>query len=143
MHVDGVQAIIPSPEPVTIICIGPVPNIAEALRREPRIAKRTRFVGMHGSFHWHLRSNPELSMEPGASAEWHVCCDIASAQTVFSAPWLSTTITPPETCACVVLDGARYQQLRKASDPLMHAVIDDEGFTREDPEARFFDVALA
>ena len=129
VHTDGVQAIIDtimrSPEPVTLICIGPVPNIAEALRREPRIAPRTRFVGMHGSFHWHIGTNPELSMEPGACAEWNVVCDVASAQTVFTAPWLSATITPLDTCARVVLKGARYRQLRDASDPLMRAVIDN------------------
>ncbi len=41
---DGVQAIIDtimtSPEPIALICVGPVPNIAEALKREPRIAKK-------------------------------------------------------------------------------------------------------
>src|SRR5260221_7264807 len=41
IQADGVQAIIDavmeSPQTVTLICIGPVPNIAEALKREPRI----------------------------------------------------------------------------------------------------------
>jgi inosine-uridine nucleoside N-ribohydrolase len=50
---DGVQAIIDtimqSDEPVTLIAVGPLPNIAEALKREPAIAQRARFVGMHGS----------------------------------------------------------------------------------------------
>ena len=50
---DGVQALIDtikeSPEPVTLIGIGPVPNIAEALRRDPSIAENARFVGMQGS----------------------------------------------------------------------------------------------
>ena len=52
---DGVQALIDtirqSPEPVTLICIGPVPNIAEALRRDPSIAGNARFIGMHGSLY--------------------------------------------------------------------------------------------
>ena len=38
-----------SRQPVTLICIGPMPNIAEALRREPRIAQHTRFVGITAS----------------------------------------------------------------------------------------------
>lgn len=38
-----------SPQPVTLICIGPAPNIAAALKREPRIAQHARFVGMDGS----------------------------------------------------------------------------------------------
>jgi len=53
VYKDGVDAMIEtimtSPDPVTLVCIGPVPNIGEALRREPGIAKRARFVGMHGS----------------------------------------------------------------------------------------------
>ncbi|MBT3291967.1 MAG: nucleoside hydrolase, partial [Victivallales bacterium] len=53
VHGDGVGAIIDtimsSPEPVTLVCIGPVPNIGEALRREPRIVENARFVGMHGA----------------------------------------------------------------------------------------------
>ena len=50
VHQDGVGAIIDtimgSSEQVTLICIGPVPNIAAALERELRIAQRARFVGM-------------------------------------------------------------------------------------------------
>jgi inosine-uridine nucleoside N-ribohydrolase len=193
VHADGVQAMIDtimqSPEPVTLICIGPVPNIAEALSREPRIAARTRFVGMHGSFHWHITTNLKLGMAPGAAAEWNVVCDARAAQKVFAAPWLDATITPTDTCGRVVLDGAPYLQLRDAADPLVRALIenyrlwakthaggcdpethssvlfdcvavhlahttrwlkmrqmgvrvDDEGYTREDPAARPFNVAL-
>ena len=53
VHEDGIKALIDtimgSSDPVTLICIGPVPNVAEALRREPRIAQKARFVGMDGS----------------------------------------------------------------------------------------------
>ncbi len=129
VHGDAVEAIIEtamsSEEPMTLICIGPVPNIAEALRREPRLATRCRFVGMHGSFHWHIGTNVRLSMEPGERPEWNVLCDVASAQTVFSAPWRQATITPLDTCARVVLDGERYRRLRESSDPLMRAVIEN------------------
>ncbi len=129
VRLDGVQAIIDtimeSPDPVTLICIGPVPNIAEALRREPDIARRVRFVGMHGSFHWHHTTNRKLSMEPGRQAEWNVKCDISSAQEVFSAPWIDAVITPLDTCARVVLDGERYRRLLKSDDPLIRAVIDN------------------
>ncbi len=51
---DGVQAMIEkingSKQPMTIIAVGPVPNIAEALRRDPRIATTARFVGMQGMY---------------------------------------------------------------------------------------------
>src|SRR5262245_22144832 len=52
---DGVQAIVDlamsAGEPVTLICIGPLPTVAAALEREPRIAEHLRFVGMQGSVH--------------------------------------------------------------------------------------------
>jgi inosine-uridine nucleoside N-ribohydrolase len=55
VHEDGIGAMIDivmtSETPVTVIAIGPVPNLAKALEREPRIAARCRFVGMHGSFY--------------------------------------------------------------------------------------------
>ncbi len=128
-HRDGVAAIIDtimdSPEPVTLIAIGPLGNIAEALRREPRIASRAHFVGMHGSFHWHIRTNLSLSMRPGPNPEWNVVCDIPAAQAVFNAPWIDRTITPIDTCGCVVLAGERYQRLLASADPLTRAVIEN------------------
>ena len=52
LHEDGVQAIIDtvmgSAEPVTLLCLGPVPNIAEALRREPRIADNAHATQTYG-----------------------------------------------------------------------------------------------
>ena len=47
LHQDGAQAtidtIMNSKEEVTVLAIGPVPNLAEALRREPRIAEKRTF----------------------------------------------------------------------------------------------------
>ena len=53
VHSDGIQALVDtlmrSPTPVTVICIGPLPNVAAALAREPRIAQHARLAGMDGS----------------------------------------------------------------------------------------------
>jgi inosine-uridine nucleoside N-ribohydrolase len=53
IYEDGVGALIDiikkSPEKITVIAIGPVPNLAEALRRDPSIAENANFVGMHGN----------------------------------------------------------------------------------------------
>lgn len=129
MHIDGVQAIIDtimnSPEPIKLICIGPVPNIIEALKREPRIVENADFVGMHGSFRYHHKSNRFFSVEEGQIPEWNVVCDIPAAQAVFRAKWRSITITPLDTCARIVFDGADYQDLLKSSDPVQKAVIEN------------------
>jgi inosine-uridine nucleoside N-ribohydrolase len=110
---NGVQAIIDtimnSPQPVTLICIGPVPNIAEALKREPRIALHARFVGMQGS----VRTGYGKGTPP--EAEWNVKCDPQALQQVFAAPW-DVTITPLDTCGLVTLARDRYRRVRDATD---------------------------
>ncbi len=111
---DGVQALIDtimhSPRPVTLIGIGPAPNIAAALKREPRIAEHARFVGMAGSV---------LLGYGGAKqpcAEWNVKADPQAMQAVFAAPW-EITITPLDTCGLVQLRGERFRQVCDAAAP--------------------------
>lgn len=128
LHRDGVQAMIEiimqSPEPVTLIAIGPVPNIAAALQREPRIAPKTRLVAMAGSFRLHHTTNlNNRELRDGPIAEFNVKRALAAAQAMFAAPWLRMTITPLDTCGFIVLDGERYARLRHSSDPLMQAVL--------------------
>ena len=122
VHEDGIQAIIDtiksSPEPVTLLCIGPVPNIAEALRRDPSIVENARFIGMHGSVYKGYAGEPEVA------AEWNVRVDPQSLQSVFAADW-DITITPLDTCGLVVLDGPNYQQLHDSDDPWMMALMDN------------------
>lgn len=126
---DGVQAIIDhiesAPEPVTLICIGPMPNIAEALRRNPGIAPKARFVGMHGSIH------KQHNGKDGTVAENNVVRDVQACQAVFAAPWLERTITPLDTCGIVRLCDARYAAIRESRDPLLQAVIENYRIWRE------------
>lgn len=114
-----VRALHDTPEPTTLLCIGPVPTVAEALRREPALACKTRFVGMFGSIH---RQHDGL---PGAIAEFNVAQAIRASQTVLTAPWLAATITPLDTCGTVGLDGHRYRRCRDCSEPLIRAVLDN------------------
>lgn len=127
---DGVDAIIEtimgSDEPVTLIAIGPMPNLKAALAKEPRIAEKAHFVGMHGSFRKHHSTNlNNRTPREGAIAEWNVVCDVGASQAVFSAPWKSVTITPLDTCGGIVFEGERYARLRDATDPVMRAVIEN------------------
>jgi len=122
VHADGVQAmidlIIKSPEPVTLIAIGPLPNVAEALRREPRIAQRARFVGMHGSVKLgYGRGSPP-------AAEWNVKAAPAACRAVFEAPW-PKTITPLDTCGLVHVTGENYQRFKNATDPVAMAILEN------------------
>ncbi|MFT6956639.1 MAG: inosine-uridine nucleoside N-ribohydrolase [Halieaceae bacterium] len=120
VYEDGVQAIIDtiksSPEPVTLICLGPVPNIAEALRRDPSIASNAHFIGMYGSIY-----KGYLGDEAPA-AEYNVRVDPASLQAAFAAPW-ECTITPLDTCGLVVLDGDDYRRLYQSDDPWLRLLM--------------------
>lgn len=105
VHADGVQALVDaidaSPEPPVVLAIGPLTNIAEALRRAPRIAGRARFVGMQGAV--------RVGYLPGSPPrpEYNVLADPDAARAVFAAPW-EKTITPVDTCGSVVLRGEAY-----------------------------------
>jgi inosine-uridine nucleoside N-ribohydrolase len=119
---DGVQALIDtimaSPTPITLIAIGPAPNIAEALKREPKIATKARFVGMDGS----VRLGYGGSKKP--AAEWNIKADIKAAQAMFTAPW-EMTITPLDTCGLVQLKGNKYKAIRDSQDPIAKLVIEN------------------
>lgn len=122
VHDDGVEAmvklIMDSPEPISLVSIGPVPNIAKALEIEPRIAERTRFVGMHGCVRKWWEGDTSIP-------EYNVKVDIPASKKVFTAPWSDITITPLDTCGFVVLDGEHYQTVRACDDPVTSAVIEN------------------
>ena len=122
VHADGVQAIIDtimqSPQTVTIIAVGPVQNIAEALKREPRIAQRARFVGMHGSVRVGYNNDPKITPEYNVKIAPQAC------RAVFTAPW-DITITPLDTCDKLNLQGAKYQRVFTSADPIAKATIEN------------------
>jgi len=123
LYRDGVRAIIETIEastvPVTLICIGPLTNIAEVLRRAPHVARKTRFVGMLGCIERHQDGIG------GAIAEWNVLYNLKACQVVFQAPWLDMTITPLDTCGQVRLRAPKYAVVRECRDPLVQAVIEN------------------
>lgn len=119
---DGVGAIVDcvmgSPEPVTLVCIGPLPNVAAALDREPGIAGRARFVGMHGSIRRGYLGSARVA------AEYNVAQDPAACRRALGAAW-DVTLTPLDTCGLVQLDGERYRSVRDCDDPLLRALLDN------------------
>ena len=112
-----INVIINSPEPVTVIAIGPLPTVAEALRREPGIAENARFVGMHGSLRLGHKNDRDTVV-----AEANVVNDAAACQAVFAAPW-SVTITPTDSCGIVQLEGGRHRRVVDSTDPLARCVM--------------------
>ena len=122
IYEDGVGAlcdtIMDSDEPVTLISIGPVPNLAAALQRQPEIVNHSRFIGMHGS----LRRGYMGAETP--MREYNVKKHSLSCQAVFESDW-PKTITPLDTCGTVILKGEHFQKLINSEDPLTKAVMEN------------------
>lgn len=122
VHEDGVQALIDlvmtSKETVTIIGIGPAPNLEEALAREPRIAERARFVGMYGSLY------RGYGNAPTPHAEWNVRSAVPAFRRVVSAPW-PALLTPLDTCGLVKLTGAKWQKVLASKEPAARALVEN------------------
>lgn len=122
VYQDGVKAIVDtimkSPKSITVIAVGPLPNVGAALEREPKIANKARFVGMHGSIYKGYGGSSKIS------AEYNVRAYPAAVQKVFAAPW-DVTITPLDTCGIVHLRGDKYQKVLKANTPLSKALIEN------------------
>jgi inosine-uridine nucleoside N-ribohydrolase len=122
IHEDGVGALIETinraPQPLTVIAIGPLNTVAAALERDPQIAGKAGFSGMHGSVRKGYGGGP-------VSAEWNVKANAKACKTVLSAPWRQIAITPLDTCGLVNLAGPRFQTLAASQDPLVKALLEN------------------
>ena len=122
IHDDGVRAlsdaVIGSPQPVTIVSIGPSTTVAAALKQHPDIASRAMFVGMQGAV--------RKGYDGGSVApEYNVKENVPAAQKALLAPWRKTVITPLDTCGLVRLRGARFVTLKKSNDKLIAALLEN------------------
>ncbi|MHC4117197.1 MAG: nucleoside hydrolase [Planctomycetota bacterium] len=122
IHEDGVKALIDtvmnSRRRIKVIAVGPLPNIGEALDREPRIAEKAQFVGMHGSVRLGYGGSKKIS------AEYNVRADAKACQKAFTAPW-RVTITPLDTCGLVRLKGEKYKKVFQKNSPLTRALMEN------------------
>jgi inosine-uridine nucleoside N-ribohydrolase len=114
---DGVDALLAAAaEPITIIALGPLTNLAAALERDPSIVERARVVAMVGSVRVGYRG------QPGAMAEYNAVVDVPAVRAVFAAPW-DVLITPLDTCGTVLLRGDDYQRVRASTSPITQRVL--------------------
>jgi inosine-uridine nucleoside N-ribohydrolase len=117
---DGIGAIgetiASSPEPVTVVAIGPLPNLAAALDRFPELTARSRLVGMHGSLRRGYLGAPKPMREYNVKQHSLAC------QRVFGSDW-DITITPLDTCGTTLLKDDRFKALLAGNDPLLQAAL--------------------
>jgi purine nucleosidase len=99
-----VDTLMASPEPITLVPVGPLTNIALALKSEPRIKpKIRRIVLMGGAFHM-------------LQQEYNIWRDRAAAEIVFSSGVPITAVGLDVTTRCK-LEGADLARLRAADHP--------------------------
>ncbi len=121
VHEDGVAALIDAIHAhpgITLICIGPVPNIKEALRRDPEIASKTRIVCTGGRIYRGFENGGQ------PAADWNVRADAKSWQAMVAAPWTITT-SPLDASADIVLRGDPYTAVASSQHPLARVVIEN------------------
>ena len=122
VHEDGVAALIDAihaqPGVITLITIGPVPNIKEALRRDPRIATKARIVCTGGRIYKGFENGGK------PAADWNVRADAPSWQAMVAAPWTITT-SPLDASEELVLRGESYATVADSQHPLARIVIEN------------------
>lgn len=104
------------PGEVTLLAVGPLQNIADALRKEPNLARYVkRVVLMSGCVYG-------TSYSPGkAIREWNVYQSTADAQLVYGAG-LPLTIVPLDSTTLVHLSNEERQRVGDYQSPLTYAL---------------------
>jgi purine nucleosidase len=103
------------PNEVTLVAVGPLQNVADALRLEPRLPKLVkRVVLMSGS----IRSS---AWNPAPVPEWNVVRATTDAQLVYAAGFPLTTV-PLDSTTYVQLKDEERERLRARATPLTRSL---------------------
>jgi inosine-uridine nucleoside N-ribohydrolase len=119
-----VQTLMEAPEKMTVIPVGPLTNIALALRLEPRIkGKIERIVLMGGAFKLNY-------------PEYNIQRDRAAAQIVFSSGIPITAVGLDVTLKCK-LQGADFERMKRAENPASKFLMTLIGLWQESNPGQF------
>jgi purine nucleosidase len=109
-----VDTVMASPGEVTLVPIGPLTNIAVAVRKEPRIAQRVREVVLMGGSYTGGNITP--------AAEFNIYVDPEAAAIVFGAGWPLTMIGLEVTREAAA-DEDVFRRISGVDSPIARAVI--------------------
>lgn len=110
-----VDTVRKNPGAITLVAVGPLQNVADALRKEPGLGKMLkRVVLMSGSIGPSAWSSSPVP-------EWNVKEAIADAQVVYAARLPITTV-PLDSTTYVMLKDEEREQLRKRDSPVTRAL---------------------
>jgi inosine-uridine nucleoside N-ribohydrolase len=103
------------PGEVTLLAVGPLQNVADALRKEPNLGKSLkRVVLMSGNVYGRAGNRPPIP-------EWNVVASTQDAQVVYSAG-LPMTIVPLDSTTLVQLADAERDRIAKHRSPVAIAL---------------------
>ena len=104
------------PGQVTLLAVGPLQNVADALRLEPNLPKLLRkVVLMSGNVYGQANNKPVI-------AEWNVKVSIPDSQLVYAAGWPSLTIVPLDSTTLVQLSDSERMRVQQRHSPLSNAL---------------------
>ena len=118
-----IEKIISSPGEITLVCIGPLTNIALAIRQEPRIVENIKEVFIMGGAIRHEGNTTPL-------AEFNTYVDPHAAHIVFHSG-MPITLTPLDVTYQCVLTNQDVERLLKIDSPITKFISDATRFYME------------
>ena len=118
-----IEQILAAPGEITLVAIGPLTNIALAVRQEPRIVQALKeLIVMGGSLRYEGNTT--------ALAEFNTCVDPHAAHIVYHAG-ISTTLVPLDVTYQCILTLGDLKRLQKTASPITQFIIDSTRFYME------------
>lgn len=118
-----IEKVLESPGEITLVAIGPLTNIAVAIRREPRIVDAVKELIVMGGAIRHEGNTTPL-------AEFNTYVDPHAAHIVYHAG-MPTTLVPLDVTYQCVLSRANVDQLLQVNSPISRLVADSTRFYME------------
>lgn len=118
-----IERIMSQPGEVTLVAIGPLTNIALAIRKEPRIVENVKEVFVMGGAIWHPGNATAL-------AEFNTFVDPHAAHVVFHSG-MPVTLTPLDVTYQCVFTADDLNRLLKINSPLTKFIADATRFYME------------
>lgn len=118
-----IEKVLESPGEITLVAIGPLTNIAVAIRREPRIVDAVKELIIMGGAIRHEGNTTPL-------AEFNTYVDPHAAHIVYHAG-MPTTLVPLDVTYQCVLSRANVDQLLQVNSPISRLVADSTRFYME------------
>jgi len=110
-----VETVRNNPGQVTLVAVGPLQNVADALRKEPQLGKLVKRVVLMGGCVY------GTAQRQVPVAEYNVYSSVADSQLVYGAG-LPLTIVPLDSTTHVMLSDAERERLHKYKSPLTFAL---------------------